>query len=112
MPVGVALYHAKNSVTNDLEPYIEDFETDWVLYTMPDWVSDWGVTSATQSDLTYHAWDHVDSHAQRKILQDNPTITVAFGGIYGDIPENPNTRKRCFDISYVIRTLYRIQLPD
>lgn len=106
VPVGLAVYHARNAIGQDLEPDLSDQSTDWVLWSMPEWSADFGVTSAVQSDLSFHAWSHVDSKAQRKILQSNPTVTVAFGPITGNFPPQQGMRLRNFTLSYVLRLLY------
>lgn len=101
----VALYHARNAAGSDLEPGIQDWETDWVAYGVPEWFADYGALTTTEQDLALHASLFVDSSARRAILQDNPTVTVAWGYPNG-IAINTGTRLRQAAISWTARFLY------
>jgi hypothetical protein len=106
-PAAAALYHATHSFGNDLQPNIYDYETDWIAYYVPEWFADFGSINATQSDLTYHAHLFVDSKAQRKIVEDDPSCTFAWGPTTGNAPPNAGTRLRTMAISAVARFLYQ-----
>lgn len=107
-PWAIGVYHALNAVGNDLQPQIYDVETDWIAWGAPEWFTDWGIITGTQSDLSYHAHLQVDVHSQRKLLQDNATVTIAYGPVTGNAPPNPNARNRAASLSGGIRLLYRV----
>jgi len=100
-----ALYHARNSVGSDLEPGIQDWETDWVAYGVPAWFADFGALTTTEQDLVWHADLMVDSNARRTILQDNPTCTFAYGSPDGFFT-NTGTRLRPVQLAWTARFLY------
>lgn len=99
------LYHARNSSGSDLRPGIQDWETDWVAYGVPEWFADFGALTTTEQDLALHANLSLDVHSRRTILQDNPTCTAAFGAPSGTFI-NAGTRLRQANFSWTARFLY------
>lgn len=103
-PVHVAYYQSINTTSLSGIPAAANLDADFVASGTPEFFADFGVTSAVQSDLTYHASIMVDVKSERKALVSNPSYGVSFANT--NAPPGGLSRVRDCTFSFVMRTLW------
>jgi hypothetical protein len=106
--VRVAYYQAVNTTSPIGLPDALNGDADFVASGSPQWFADFGVTSAVQSDLNFHATADFDVKSERKALVANPAWTVSFSNL--GAPPGGNMRVRLCTMSFSIRTLWQHQI--
>jgi hypothetical protein len=104
-PVAVGYYQNINSSSLSGIPTISNLDADHVCSGVAEFFADFGVTSAVQSDLTYHASITFDVKSERKALVSNPSFGVSFANIGGGFGGLSRVRQCTF--AYVMRALWQ-----